>query len=342
MRFSITLILLACASLAFAQSTKINEEEKARLENQFKALKTFYINDDGLVVYRSQENEPETNTTIETVEQDNYSNQVEPQPAPSQNIPVINRNVTEDTSARNDYQPSYSSPSTSGSRGVVSLSKRPVNPDMVITESKVIRQEVPTTVYPEPVINEEKKELPKPAEIKATNETIAEQPEEKATAQPTKSSRKKSVFDKPPLKYKDMEEAAMAVDDLLEKLKKEQSQTSNSGSMSSRIARGAGKSSLRKQTISDSDYLNDMGVSQSNRGVSRVTQSMMDQLPYEEDGGEVIVPIPTYFINGQEVEKSVVDGLRKKDIIRREIRTRNTISGNPAGEVWIEVREYAE
>ncbi|MDL2215426.1 hypothetical protein LJC00_04480, partial [Dysgonomonas sp. OttesenSCG-928-M03] len=127
-------------------------------------------------------------------------------------------------------------------------------------------------------------------------------------------------------------------------LKKEQSQTKNSGSMSSRIARGAGKSSLRKQTISaDSEYLNEIGVPQNNRGVSRVTQSMIDQLPDEEDeDGGIIVPIPTYFINGQEVDKSIVDGLRKEDIIRREVRTRNTISKNPAGEVWIEVREYIE
>ncbi|MDL2215379.1 hypothetical protein LJC00_04240, partial [Dysgonomonas sp. OttesenSCG-928-M03] len=113
MRFSITLILLACASLAFAQSTKINEEEKARLENQFKVLKTFYINDDGLVVYRTQDNDADTNTPIETEEQDSYSNQVEPQPTPNQNIPVINRNVTEDTSVRDEYQPSHSSVSNS-------------------------------------------------------------------------------------------------------------------------------------------------------------------------------------------------------------------------------------
>lgn len=342
MRLSITLILLACISLAMAQSTKIDGKERARLENQFKALKTFYINDDGLVVYRIQENEP-TQNKQESAGQKKASN-----PINETTKTTTNRNNNEDPKIIQEEKKTVR-PATSNQGSTYLISKQAVDPNEIKSspenkqsEKVVVEKNYTTT---EKVSNNDiKKDTPKSVvNIKPTKQTDTKLPEVKETAIDTKEEKKepskyysrKSKIQKSPLKYKDMEEAAMAVDDLLEKLKKDQVQgTTRSGSMSTKIARGAGKSTLRKQTISEGDFYDEMQQETYNEAqpISPLnTESFYDEM---DDSY-----IPTYYINGRQVNKTEVDLLNKKSIISREVRTRNTVSGNPAGEIWLEVKE---
>ena len=48
---------------------------------------------------------------------------------------------------------------------------------------------------------------------------------------------------------------------------------------------------------------------------------------------------PTYYINGVEVEQSLVNKLYSAEIVKREIRAKDTASGNPNGEVWYTVTD---
>jgi len=50
---------------------------------------------------------------------------------------------------------------------------------------------------------------------------------------------------------------------------------------------------------------------------------------------------PTYYINGVEVEQSIANKLYPAEIVKREIRTQDTASGNPNGEVWYTVTDKA-
>lgn len=322
MRLSLTLILLSCVSIVTAQgynkNSGINEAEKKRLESQFKELKTFYINDDGLVVYH-----PGAEPSVDTQNNDTNNNadytQAESPVSAQETGESEERNLIE------DYQPTRSS--VTSASGVVSLSKKAVNHndsktiDIPAAENTVVDTQ-------ETGIEAEKNTV----ETKVAN-TKSENKDEKKVA----STEKKSIFDKSKQKerqYKTLEEAALAAQALLDNLKKEQSHSNNSRSMSSRLAQGA-KSTLRKKPLSSSSPY-DPYASIDDQSAQNKSMSISTTLEGEyisEFGDE-----PTYYINGQEADKSEVDKLRKKDIVSKEVRVRNTISKNPNGEVWYEVR----
>lgn len=48
---------------------------------------------------------------------------------------------------------------------------------------------------------------------------------------------------------------------------------------------------------------------------------------------------PTYYINGVEVDQSIVNQLRPSDVIKEDRRVKETLSGNPNGEIWITATE---
>ncbi|MBB4034691.1 hypothetical protein GGR21_000578 [Dysgonomonas hofstadii] len=50
---------------------------------------------------------------------------------------------------------------------------------------------------------------------------------------------------------------------------------------------------------------------------------------------------PTFYINGVEVDNSVANKLYPGEIIKRDIRTKDTASGNPNGEIWLTVTDKA-
>ncbi|MEN9918679.1 MAG: hypothetical protein RL662_1115 [Bacteroidota bacterium] len=349
--------------------TKIDENERKRLENQFKALKTFYINDEGLVVYKKQEDlstqaaniddrqlSSVRDTTIlfsqeEIIDQtpivkraislenepisDEYSTETFAQPTEF----VVVEEQTAVASIESDfsnngtdylYSPSTRADSTfnrtQSTGNPIFIKKSPSIPTIPVNDApkkEVTTERVVATRAPEP-----KKE--EPSLVK--KQTQPEEPQLKEISV-RKTSSKKSVFEKKPSQYKDMEEAALAVEALLDKLKKEQSQNSSSGSMSSRLSNGA-KSTLRKQdkvsrstTITTSTPFEDTSL------------PILDNTLEEDIVSTELSEEPTYYVNGKQVDRLTINKLRKKDIINREVRTRNTASGNPNGEVWYEVKE---
>lgn len=358
MKLSVTIVLLFIASYALAQSpnrdsrsTKIDENEKKRLENQFKSLNTFYINDDGLVVYQTQ-----GNSTIQKKEENQSDTTDNTASAPQ------NTKIKEDEGS---YLIKEDNLETQAAPIERPMSKR-VNSSAEVTKTEtnykekaparagIIRKEAlkPTEVLSnrEPVNNNNKVEANTETEIKSltiknspitfgseeqtdntpkaiTNNT---QPKTEAnkTGQTKSTQKKSSVFNKNKYtsQYKTMEEAALAVEALLEDLRKEQAQTTSAGSMSSRLSGGAGRASLRKKPVTSPSYSNNTDNTSIN------TATVIDE-ETSEFGNE-----PTYFINGKEVDKIEVNRLRKKEIINKEVRTRNTVSGNPNGEVWYEVK----
>lgn len=380
MRLSITLILLSCMSLAMAQSntsdSKLEEEERKRLENQFKALKNFYINDQGLVVYQTQGNdariveETETansNDTL-TIYVDDFSNEQAVSPIRlSESVNSENPSATIQNQNTESYTPNYST--VNSSANVISINKKPIDPVLMNNRRMAEIQEpeakevspvfTAETAKPDDIPVNTSRIIAIPPDTKTTNkpasivdpaeiitgtgvfvETARNEEEETAEADadeniitPAKSS-KKSIFEKEPSKYESMEAAAWATQDLLDKLKSEQSSPSSSGSLSSRLAKGAGNSSLRKSQSSIGGF----GSRNLNRPMIS-EKTIEDEKKFEEAATPYTVePVPTYYINGVEVEKSVVDKLRKGDILSRQVKSRNTQSGNPAGEVWIELK----
>lgn len=310
MKFSTTMVLLVIASYAFAQnissnsgSTKISEKEKKHLENQFKALNNFYISEDGLVVYNSQDNQPsqsqgETQTTNSNSKHSESQN-TKPKERGGQSI------NTESPKQRNI---------------------QPTNINKTNNSSTVIRKSAST-----PTNNYESQDVEENRGMNMVNTTSSTESTKKEDTAPAKSSTKKSVFDKKTKasQYKNLEEAALAVENLLDELHKQQSQATSTGSMSSRLSGGAGRSTLRKKPMTDTPY----NSSSSNTNVSTNQNSMT------EDESTQYNNEPTYYINGNEVDKIEVNRLRKSQIISKEVRTRNTVSGNPNGEVWYEVKQ---
>ncbi|HCO67706.1 MAG TPA: hypothetical protein DIT04_08140, partial [Dysgonomonas sp.] len=124
-------------SLAMAQSntsdSKLKEEERKRLENQFKALKNFYINDQGLVVYQTQGNdariveETETansNDTL-TIYVDDFSNEQAVSPIRlSESVNSENPSATIQNQNTESYTPNYST--VNSSANVISINKKPI------------------------------------------------------------------------------------------------------------------------------------------------------------------------------------------------------------------------
>jgi len=295
----------------YNNSSGINDAERKRLENQFKELKTFYIDDDGLVVYQSGSGSSVAGQNQET---DN-SDYIQPETSPvyNQEEQSNNQYLIED-----DYQPTHTS--VSNANGVVSFSKKAVNP----TNSISLSEDVAAT---SDIVSPEKED----AATKIT--AIPEKKDDK----PTAPAEKKSIFDKNKQKarqYKSLEEAALAAQALLDNLKKEQAQGGHSKSMSSRLAQGA-KSTLRKKPLSSaSPYDPYSSYEEQSTPAKQTTISSVSDEYISEFGDE-----PTYYINGQEVDKIEITKLRKKDIVSKEVRVRNTLSNNPNGEVWYEVRQ---
>ena len=124
--------------------------------------------------------------------------------------------------------------------------------------------------------------------------------------------------------YKNLEEATLASDRLLAQLKKKHLQkdqpTSKSGSLSSRVVRGG-------------DYVRSTAKNDLGSGSGSKANSL--DFDYETDFGNE----PTYYINGVKVEKTEVLKLRKRNILSRTMKLKDTASRNPNGEIWIEVKE---
>jgi len=124
--------------------------------------------------------------------------------------------------------------------------------------------------------------------------------------------KRKALSKKEPT-YKTLEEAALALEDLISQYKQQQSQSRNRGGSSlSKKASGGVDSSIRRE----------------------YTQNFPDEdtPEYEEvsNGSE-----PTYYINGVKADAQEYNKLKPEDIRRKERRASKT---NPNGEWWVQTR----
>lgn len=127
---------------------------------------------------------------------------------------------------------------------------------------------------------------------------------------------KKAAFGKRELvssKYSSLEEAALDIDASLEKLRKEMS-----SGLPQRV-KGGSRNSFGGGAIDNSYSFMD------------TPETDVDKDKFGSD--------PSYFINGEQVEKKEYLRLRERNIKSKVIKTQDTVTGNPNGEVWIETKE---
>lgn len=320
--------LLFIPLLVRSQST-ISDTEKKELENRFKALKTYYIRDDGTVAfYTTKTSDATENSNSES--QDAASNPssvgIEVKPAPK--TPASKKDqgrvkVKVSVDASGDYVVSKEEPEIVLTHPSIIKDEEP---EEIVVETPIIfeavKVEEPKTVHPEP-------ESPKPVTAKAEVQTTKSEPKsasksttvssKAAAVESTTSGSKKTrdVFKRKESSYKTLEEAAMAVDDLLEQLKKERENEKNAtrrNSLSNRMSGGI-DGSLRQN--SDNGYY-----------VEKKSDNVDDNILTSTE--------PTYYINGIRATAEAYKLLETKDILRKE---RRVSDANPHGEWWIETRQ---
>lgn len=321
------LLLLSITTICIAQNGgTISSVEKKQLETKFKALSNFYIDDTGLVVYRDQS----SSQPIQANQPSRQSISIQNDDARvvsvrTESLPVVRKEpITTNSSTPAVVNATNIKPPIKKYEGSVSSSNAPVNisKQPISTSSQkvmVVEQKSNSDQNFSPNVDNENKSI--------ANKTKSTQ----VGTQSTKVKSQGSIFDRRrKSEYKNMEEAALAVEALLDDLKKEQVTLKGSGSMSSRLAKGVTKDLRRKESIVSNPY-------------QSVTKH--ETLGNTFDDDESIVGEygnePSYFINGVQVEKIQINRLTKDDIINREIRVKNTVTNNPNGEIWYTVREKA-
>lgn len=315
------MLLFSPAMIAIAQNTNISSEEKKQLENKFKALSNFYIDETGLVVYSETDqaapnlNTQHNNRPIINTNSNNDIIIVEEKKEPY--IIQENKDNEFDIITVETVVPpvkKYETNATTPARGNPNFIKNePINPP---------RQEVIVVEKPEPEVVSETPKVETAKVVQKTTKTEA-----------TQTKPKGSIFDrKRQSQYKNMEEAALAVEALLDQLKKEQVSLKSSGSMSSRLSQGVSKD-LRKNTGVQDPYQSPYETINPNIASSSAQTIIQDESSSLE---------PSYFINGVQVDKTEINKLTKDQIINREIRVRNTVTNNPNGEIWYTVKLLPE
>lgn len=344
MRLILTIVILSITSIsiAFGQSGNTSSTHKSEENNtgQTEASSNYYINERGLAVYRKN---PINATAVKTSKTDSTKTETitkmeikvdsntNVRPATNQTTVNNNSHIEKRTSSfflKKDPKPIES----------------PISKETVVT-NKTEEIETPNVVIP----NKEEKVIVKNIisvlgsgntnkEEVSRREEIEEDEEEIIVEKPT-TDKKKSVFDrKRESQYKTLEEAALAVEALLEDLKKDQqTQSGSAGSMSARLSRGANKS-LRKEASTPIIKSSNSKPTETSKPTTVSPPSKKVQENPKNSVSDETDNLPSYFINGQQVEKIDIDRLRKKDIISKEVRIRNTVTGNPNGEVWYEVK----
>jgi hypothetical protein len=136
-----------------------------------------------------------------------------------------------------------------------------------------------------------------------------------------------SIFSEISSNYSSLEEAALDIDRLLKDVNTEKRENfeGNNG-LGFRISQGI--RNLRKKEQEATKRVDEL--LSKDPTVEELTTL------YLEYGDK-----PTYYINGVEVHHNLVNQLYPNEVIKREIRTTDTASGNPNGEIWYMVSEKA-
>lgn len=324
---TILLTLSLTSTIAVAQNTNgssVNANSSNQSENTNNLASDFYVDSDGLIVYRRSTATAVTNTNTSPVATNNQEQATaEPNNSRSTSKPISkgrDRLYEDQTASNNETAFVVRNESADASVTPVIIRKKAIK----ITDSVDVRpaqEEAKETATSEPMpqsIN-----FTRTPEKTTSNKISQEEAKRKYT--------KFKKYEKQESQYKSIEEAALAVDALLEDLKKSQNQTSGSRSMSSRLSTGANRTGLKKKPLSSSSTYTPPPTSSMTSSASQQTETSDSFSEWDSE--------PTYYINGNEVEKNEVDQLRSKDIISKQIKMRNTRSGNPNGEVWYEVKK---
>ena len=137
------------------------------------------------------------------------------------------------------------------------------------------------------------------------------------------------LLDKERSKYKTMEEAEMEVENLLRKVARDRNSFQRkNGALAVRIGENAVIKNKERDRVAR-DAWTDLVKSK-----SATTEDFVAL--YEKYGDR-----PTYYVNGVEVDQNILNKLRDSDVMEREYRVKNTVSGNPNGEVWYTVTKKA-
>lgn len=139
---------------------------------------------------------------------------------------------------------------------------------------------------------------------------------------PDKRFKEEQVFLDMDTRYTSLEEAALDVNKLLDKVAKEQS---------------------ANRTVNASLAFRASQVERMKRKKEVVAISLADSIMAEESALKLAEAYakfgnkPTYYINGIEVDPIFVEYLRPEDVLSRAVIATNTLSGNPNGEIWVRV-----
>lgn len=137
------------------------------------------------------------------------------------------------------------------------------------------------------------------------------------------------ILDKERTKYSSIEEAAMDVENLLNKVAKDRNSFQRkNGALAVRIGENAIIKNKERDRVAR-DAWTDLVKSK-----DATTEDFVAL--YEKFGDR-----PTYYVNDIEVGQDILNRLRESDVIKREYRVKNTASGNPNGEVWYTVTAKA-
>lgn len=340
MRLILTIVILSIASIsiAFGQSNTTTHTSEDRKTDQGATSSNYYINERGLAVYRKN---PINATSPKTASPNTDSSRTEV---------LVKKEVKEDSNASTAATSTNQTAVTNDSNVEKRVSSsfflkkepKPVESFSAPKETVVVNQTEEVEVSKKEdktVVKNIISVLGSGSPNKTGVNQLEEIEEEDVIVEKPKSNKKKSVFDrKRESQYKTLEEAALAVEALLEDLKKDQQAQSNTGgSMSARLSRGANKSLRKNAATTVSSSSNSKSPETSKSVVSKESSKKVENsVEYKID--DEFDNLPSYFINGQQVEKVEVDRLRKKDIIGKEVRVRNTVTGNPNGEIWYEVK----
>lgn len=137
------------------------------------------------------------------------------------------------------------------------------------------------------------------------------------------------LLDQESTKFTSLEEAEREVEDLLNRVSKDKSAYQRrNGALAVRIGQNAIIRNREKDRVAR-DAWTDMLQSK-----NATTEDFVEL--YERFGER-----PTYYVNDVEVDQELLNKLRESDVMKREYRVKNTVSGNPNGEVWYTITTKA-
>lgn len=343
-KISITIITLCFTALMFGQNnTNPNKDKK---DDQPTLSPNFYINEDGLMVYKhasQTESNTKQDTLISKIDTKKTDSISENRMTTTKVVrkEVYSQNLTKEENTEDIKDIDKSEIETTETTTNKFITKSPELADSTntteSTESGVkikkpnTTNRVPTTnnKTKQPTTTDSEQNNNKPKDPSLFVATKKKNEDEKQVEDTEKKYRKYGSYEKKEPEYKTVAEAALAIDEIIYQLKSENKKTTNPTSMSSRLSLGANKTGFIKKPLSENK-----------KEEENLPQANRRNISTETDSNDSSWTEPTYYINGNEVERQEVDLLKKNDIISKEFKIKNTLSGNPNGEIWYEVSNY--